>query len=350
MKNLILTVFIAFAVANYVNLEDLKSSDFGKSLLTTLQVSLKGDGTDVSIKVLSGFKTKLNEQSREAEDKLATLNTECQASINQYNGYLASAKIDLDKARNNMEQWQKPLDQWSLLMKERTKELQIMKDNLSQLESSRKEEEQVEAESLAQFDDAISACEQSLKSLKSISPGSFLQIPIMLQLESQLNSMSTVAPANVPVFQALVELGNSSNDQRGVKKTLGLLEKLRDHISNLKVEFQDRDENIGRLYVEYLKTLQTDKTFLEREISEIQLEVQEWKAKVKDVNSSYEEANRRITDVPKLIEQKQAICDNEKNVLQKDILDIMNQIETIDHVIWQITNKLDEVNKYLGNQ
>ncbi|CAG9320069.1 unnamed protein product [Blepharisma stoltei] len=348
MRTIIGLAFILLAYGEYIKLEDLKSSEFGKSVLNAIELSVKSDNTDVTIKVLSGFKQSLNEQGRDAEDKLSTLKAECDDAINQYLSYVASAKIDLSKARNSLEEWQKPLDQWSALLSQRNKELNMIQANSVDIESYKKDDLENQEKLLEEYNQAISACDDAINCLNSQTPGTFLQSPVMLQVDSQIQSMAVASPANVPLFKVLIELGKNAKDQKTLARSIALLENLRDHIKNSKFEFQESNKLAKSAYDEYFQALDEEAIKLKKDVEDFTLEVQDWKAKVKDAKSAYDEATRRITDIPKLIEQKQGMCDSEKSMHEKDIQETSSQSEIIDRVLWLINNKLDEVQGFFS--
>ncbi|OMJ75201.1 hypothetical protein SteCoe_25714 [Stentor coeruleus] len=298
-------------------IEEIQTTDYGKSLIQTINLQLASGPSDVAIELLMTMKERILAQSLEDSEASESYKKSCDKSLNEYEISLKATSLQHDIHRNDLEQLEKKKNQWTSQLNSYQRDLKTANDMKKQvLEKISYEKNQ-----------RIDLTQTNEQILLQINNPKFLEDKIPQE-----------------------HLDNIKNLSKSGYFVLSLLENNHeiDYTEFIQSEFEDNDQ-ISQEFLEglqeYLHEINKEIEELEGEIAVIQDNANFWNVKVAECRAMYEESERRLLDLPKVINEKEKMCEKNRVQAEAERKRKEHQVLVIDSAVYIVQNKLDELNK-----
>ena len=312
---LYLLVLFVFARGELFTLEGLQQQEYGEYLVKTISLQLSSGPSDKALELLLAMKEKIQNESSDSVRLHEEYQNKCQDSLREYETYMKSTKLQHTQSRNNLEQWQKKQKDWRSQLTSAQSDLATYNEIHQQVIEKTYEESQ---EYLGKTQE---------------------RNEIMIELGR--NGGVTRGELSE---KELITLKTASNVVYSLLQLLDLEESL--DVNGFLEVSKNNEEKIQKEYVnslnQYIEEIEREIEGREFEIADIEASVNHWDAKVTECRAQYEESERRLEQIPKIVSEKQAICNNENKQFDVKSKIDQNQIVMIDSVVYMVQNNLFE--------
>lgn len=298
-------------------IEEIQTTDYGKSLLQTINLQLASGPSDVAIELLLTMKERILAQSLDDSEASESYKKSCDKALNEYEISLKATSLQHDIHRNDLEQWEKKRNQWTNQLNSYQRDLNTanaMKGQILEKISYEKNQR-------------INLMQTHEQILLQINNPKFLEDKIP---QEHLDNVKDLSQSGYFVLSLL------ENDHEI------------DYAEFIQSEFEDNDQ-ISQEYLEslekYLQEINKEVEEFEGEIAVIQENANFWNVKVAECRAMYEESERRLMDLPGIIKEKEKLCEKNKVQAEAERKRKERQVLIIDSVVNVVQNNLDELNK-----
>ena len=310
-----LLILIVLVSGDLLTVEDLHQQDYGEYLLKTISLQLSSGPSDKALELLLGMKEKIQNESSDSLRIHAEYQGKCDKSLQEYDSYMKSTKLQHTQSRNNLEQWQKKQKDWRSQLTSAQRDLATYNEIHQQVIEKREVESE---EYLGKTEDQKQIMMEFSRS------GGVSRSELS---EKDLNTLKTASNVVYSLMQLL--------DHEQSLDVNGFLEASRNTEGKIQRDYQNS-------LSEYIEEIEREIGELEFEIADLEASVNHWDAKVTECRAQYEESERRLEQIPKLISEKQGICNNESKQFEAKSKRDENQIIMIDSVVYLVQNNLFE--------
>lgn len=350
----VLLATFALTLAAKLDLTHIRSNPFGKQLLDTVALQLSTNGAvDRVLALLQELDDSLVREQEEADAEHERYQKECNETLTTYGERLAEANSDYNRAVSDISTYGQLVEETEEQIDSLEKQIADTEEAKERSTRQREYEREAYAQKMIDHDEAIAACDDATTLVLQLktSGSSFLQQPVYLEISSHVAAIRKAAPGYAGLFKALIQMATKTTaNQELVVRLLNLIEKLKQSFINSKQIETTNEEDAENAYQALIIQLDNTLATLNVELGEKQNDLVTYNFRLNEAEALKEDAGQRVETYEKLIEEKEAMCDQEKKAYEEATEARQEERDIVAEVVQIIETRLSDLSEYINSK
>lgn len=349
------TLLISLALASIEEIKDLEKSEFGKSLIETVQLQMSLNGSDDKLKEsLENLKTKISQEHQNSEEDYESFKADCQVALKTFNENAMNAGTNKMNAFAGMKRFEMMShnSQEQIIKSKQSRDSTL--DEKQKLQSLKAQGDESFERRINDYKAAVEACEKSVGLISELNISgetmSFLEVDRVetSQLKQHLDTINKVESGMKKMLTNMLQTASkSSGESKFVTKVIVIINKLRRSFESSIEDLHKSHEQTQEKYSSLLSILDSKILNLSGEIEILESAYSSSNAKLQETKQGLASADQHIEEIKNLKLQKESLCESRKQEYHSGSEKRKDELEKVNKVLNMIDDQFEDFTSYI---